>query len=97
MPMSQQISAMVWGVSIGLALLAAIYVTIRGGWFRRTQPDGLLGDQTPDPVQPVHEYPDGLAEAHGPVPMIIKVTIVSVAVWTVIYVIMFAQRGFNFS
>jgi len=97
MPMSQQISAVVWGLTIGLALLTAIYFTIRGAWFRAPQHEGIVGDMTPEPVQPVHDYPGGVAEAHGPVPIIIKLIIVSVLVWTVIYVIMFAQSGFNFS
>ena len=45
----------------------------------------------------IHEYPEGISEAHNPMPLIIKLTIVSVLVWTVVYVVLFAQSGFNFS
>ena len=45
----------------------------------------------------IHEYPEGISEAHNPMPLIIKLTIVSVLIWTVVYVVLFAQAGFNFS
>ena len=45
----------------------------------------------------MHEYPEGIAEAHGPVPLIVKIIIVSFVLWTVGYVVVFVQRGFTFS
>lgn len=117
MPVSQQISAVVWGLTVGAAIIIVVWAVIRGGWVGRPSADTstTVSDITPEPIQPtshehlarltmakgavplIHDFPDGISEAHNPVPLIIKILIVSVLVWTVIYVIMFAQSGFNFS
>jgi hypothetical protein len=98
MPASQQISAVVWGLSVGITMVVIIWAVIRGGWFRKPTNDVLPADDaTPDPIGPVHDYPEGLAEAHGPVPLIVKLIIISVLVWTVVYIGLFARAGFTFS
>jgi hypothetical protein len=82
---------------VGVSLIIAIWAAMRGGWWRKPTNDALPeADATPSPVEPVHDYPEGLAEAHGPVPLIVKIIIVSFVVWTVIYVYLFVQAGFNF-
>ena len=98
MPVQQQVSAVLWGLGVGAAIIIAIYVTVRGGWFRKP----LVGDprveeSLPEPVQPIHEYPEGIAEAHGPVPLIVKLVIISFTVWAIGYVVLFVQRGYTFS
>ena len=45
----------------------------------------------------IHEYPEGISEAHNRMPLIIKLTIISVLVWTIFYVVLFVQAGFDFS
>lgn len=98
MPVEQQIAGVLWGVGIGLVLLAVVYVTIRGAWTRQPGLDPLSElDASLTPVEPVHEYFGGVAEAHGPVPLIVKLVIIGVAVWTVVYVAIFARHGFTFS
>lgn len=98
MPAYQQITAVVWGISVGAAIIVVIWAVIRGGWFRKPGELNLdNADLSPDPVQPVHEYPEGIAEAHGPFPLIVRIVIGSFLVWAVIYVLMFARAGFNFS
>lgn len=98
MPAYQQISAVVWGISVGIAMIVVVMSVIRGGWFRKPGGMTLLeSDMFPEPTQPVHDYPDDISEAHGRVPLIVRVVIVSFLVWTVIYVLMFARAGFNFS
>jgi len=117
MPVNQQISAVIWGLTVGTGIIIVIWAVIRGGWVGRQSADTstTVSDITPEPILPgshsrlakltmakgavpmIHDYPDGISEAHNPVPLIIKLTIVSVLVWIVIYVIMFAQSGFNFS
>jgi len=98
MPVYQQISGVVWGLAVGIAGIVVVWATIRGGWFRK--PGQLSAEQRdlkPEPTQPVHDYPEGISEAHGPVPLIVRIVIVSFLVWAVVYVIMFARAGFNFS
>jgi len=98
MPAFQQISSVVWGLSIGVASIIVVWAVIRGAWFRK--PGGIdlpESELTPEPIQPVHDYPEGISEAHGPVPLAVRIVIVSFLVWTVIYVLMFARAGFTFS
>ena len=45
----------------------------------------------------IHDFPDGISEAHNPVPLIVKILMVSCLLWAVVYVILFVQSGFNFS
>ena len=92
MPTSQQIAASVWGLAIGLGFLVVIYMTVRSGWFRKAGNDVVPEkDALPEPVEPIHEYPDGLAEAHGNVPAILKIVIVGYIVFLVVYVAIFLR------
>ena len=71
---------------------------IAGGWARRTGATPHVdGASVPEPVAPVHDYPEGLSEAHGPVPIIVTLIIVSFVLWTVGYVVLFVQSGYTFS
>ena len=117
MPVNQQISAVVWGLTVGIGTIVVIWAVIRGGWVGRPNADTstTVSDLTPEPIKPtshehlakltmakgavpmIHDFPDGISKAHNPVPLVVKIIIVSVLVWTVIYVILFAQSGFNFS
>jgi len=99
MPWAEQLEAIWWGLGVGAAIILAIWAVIAGGWSRRT---GAVVSATgenaaPEAIQPVHEYPEGIAEAHGPVPLVVKIIIVSVVVWTVGYVVVFVARGYTFS
>ncbi len=97
MPAGEQLSDLVWSFVIGLTLIAAIAATIVGAR-KRTRPDVVAEtDDGPAPVEPVHEYAGGVAEAHGPVPLVVKLVIIGVLVWTVVYVVLFAQNGYTFS
>ena len=72
MPVSQQIAASVWGLAVGLGFLVVIYMTVRSGWFRKAGNDIVPEqDPLPEPTPPIHEYPDGLSEAHGSVPVVL--------------------------
>jgi hypothetical protein len=99
MPWAEQIEAVWWGLGVGAAIVIAIWAVIRGGWSWRT---GTVagtegGDRTPEPVLPVHEYADGFSEGHGPVPLIVKIIIVSFVLWAVGYVVLFVQLGYTFT
>jgi hypothetical protein len=98
MPASQQIASVLWGLGVGTALIIVIYATIRGGWFRKPHVgDVPIDEMTPRPIEPVHDYPEGISEAHGPVPLIVKIVIVSFTLWAIGYVVLFVQRGYTFS
>jgi len=97
MPTGEQLSDLVWSLAIGLTLIAAIAVTIMGARLR-SRPDAVAEtDNGPAPVEPVHEYAGDVAEAHGPVPLVVKLVIIGVLIWTVVYVVLFAQAGYTFS
>jgi hypothetical protein len=90
MPYSMQASAVWWGLGVGLAFFVVIYVAVRSGWFRKATNDMVPAeDKAPEPVEPVHHYPHDLAEAHGKVPVVIKLVIVSFLVFLVVYVALF--------
>ncbi len=98
MPISQQTAAVLWGLGIGVALIVVVWATIRGGWFRKP----VVGDprdesSMPEPIAPVHDYPEGISEAHGPVPLIVKIVIISFTLWAIGYVVLFVQNGYTFS
>ena len=99
MPWAEQIEAVWWGLGVGAAIIFAIWAVIAGGWSRRT--GAILSSEgenvAPEAVPPIHDYPEGISEAHGPVPLIVKVIMVSFVVWAVGYVVLFVQRGFTFS
>lgn len=97
MPAGEQLSDLVWSLVIGLTLIAAIAATIAGARLK-SRPDAIAEtDDGPAPIEPVHEYAGDVAEAHGPVPLVVKLVIIGVLVWTVVYVVLFAQNGYTFS
>jgi preprotein translocase subunit SecY len=98
MPWAEQIEAVWWGLGVGAAIIIVIWAVIVGGWSRRTGAVvGPHGESTaPEAISPVHDYPEGISEGHGPVPLIVKVIIVTFVVWAVGYVVLFVQRGFTF-
>jgi len=97
MPVGEQLSDLVWSFVIGLTLIVSIAVTIAGARLK-SRPDALAEtDNGPAPIEPVHEYAGNVAEAHGPVPLIVKLVIIGVLIWTVVYVVLFAQAGYTFS
>jgi len=97
MPAGEQISDLVWSLLIGLTVIAAIAATILGARMK-SRPDAVAEtDEGPAPIEPVHEYAGGVAEAHGPLPLVVKLVIIGVLIWTVVYVVLFAQAGYTFS
>ena len=98
MPVEQQIRAVVWALVVGTGAIVVIWAVIRGGWWRKPLNDVVPAqDASPEPNAPVHEFPGGVSEAHGPVPLIVKLVIVGVLVWTVVYVVLYARAGFTFA
>jgi hypothetical protein len=98
MPASQQIAAVLWGLGVGAALIVVVWATVRGGWFRKPlKGDPREENSMPEPVQPVHEYAEGISEAHGPVPLIVRLVIIGFTVWAIGYVVLFVQRGYTFT
>jgi hypothetical protein len=92
MPTSQQIAASVWGLAVGLGFLVIIYMTVRSGWFRKAGNDVVPEKEAlPEPTPPIHEYPEGLEEAHGNVPAVLKIVIVGYIVFLVAYVAIFLR------
>jgi multisubunit Na+/H+ antiporter MnhC subunit len=92
MPYSQQMGAIWWSLAVGIAFMAVIYLTIRSGWFRKAGNDVVPAeDSYPEPVEPVHHYPEGLAEAHGKVPPIVKAIIYGYIVFVVAYTALFLK------
>jgi hypothetical protein len=90
MPLAQQSGAIWWSLGVGTAFIIVIYYLIRSAWFRKAGGTVVpVSDSYPEPADPVHEYPEGLAEAHGKVPVIIKIIIVSFLVFLVYYVAQF--------
>ena len=76
-----------WALGVGVATLVVIYMTVRSGWFRKGANDVMpTEDVLPEPAEPVHHYPEDLAEAHGRVPAILKIIIGGYLVFLVWYV-----------
>ena len=93
MPTSVQLSAALWGLGVGIAFFVLIYMTVRSGWFRKAVGRQVpTADPLPEPIEPIHEYPEGLSEAHGPVPAILKIVIASYVVFLVVYVAYFIRH-----
>ena len=94
MPEAQQLWAVIWGLGVGLAFLVAIYVGVASGWFRkavgRTVPET---DPLPESATAIDEYPDGLAEGHSKVPVLLKLVIVGYVVFLVAYVAIFLRAS----
>ena len=109
MPASQQIAAVLWGLGVGVALIVIIYATIRGGWYREplvghprdqdSLPEAHPADEDSRPavLGQVHDYPDEISEAHGPVPLVVRIVIISFVFWAIGYVVLFVQRGYTFT
>lgn len=93
----EQYFDLLWSFMIGLALLASIAATVIGARSHSRRDADAEMDSGPAPIEPVHEYAGGVAEAHGPVPVLVKLVIASVLLWTVVYVVLFAQAGYTFS
>jgi len=92
MPQSQQVAATLWALAVGVAFFLVIYFTVRSGWFRKAGNDVMPAeDVRPDVAEPIHHYPDGLEEAHGKVPFIIKGIIVGYVVFLAFYVVYFVR------
>jgi hypothetical protein len=90
MPLKMQYAGMWWSLGVGLAMLVLVYVAVRSGWFRKAQGDVTPStDAVPEPVEPVHHYPEGLGEAHGRVPFILKLIIGGYVVFLVGYLVSF--------
>jgi len=87
MPYAQQLGGVLWALGVGLLTLAVIYMTVRSGWFRKAGNDVIpTEDVRPEIAEPVHHYPEDLAEAHGRVPVIIKLIIGGYLIFLVWYV-----------
>ena len=54
-------------------------------------------DSMPVVLGEVHDYPDDVSEAHGPVPLVVKIVTVSFVLWAIGYVVLFVQRGYTFT
>lgn len=92
MPASQQLQAALWGVGVGIGLFLLIYFVVRSGWYRKAVNDVVPAeDLTPEAMGDVHHYPEELAEAHGPVPFVLKLLIVSYLVFLAGYVYFYFQ------
>lgn len=90
MPMEQQTAAWVWGISLGLGSVVAIWLVVANAWFRKATEDRIPAtDIHPDPIGTVDEYPEGLGEAHGRVTLFMKAYILFFVVWTAGYVYIF--------
>ncbi len=93
MPQSQQTRSDALGAGRrDSAFFLVIYFTVASGWFRKAGNDVMPAeDVLPDVAEPIHRYPDGLEEAHGKVPFIIKGIIVGYVVFLIFYVVYFVQ------
>ncbi len=90
MPYAYQYSAVWWALGTGVAFFAIFYIAVRSGWFRKATGDQVpTADTLPEPTDPVHHYPEDLAEAHGKVPVLLKVVIGSYLLFVVWYVYQF--------
>jgi len=91
MPQSQQLYSTLWALAVGTAFFVIIYFTVRSGWFRKGGGETPTQDVHPDVGEPVHDYPEGLAEAHGKVPFVLKGIIVGYVIFLVFYVVYFVR------
>jgi hypothetical protein len=90
MPVHQQLAAALWGVGLGVGLVVLIYLVVSNAWFRAATDDEIPEfDVKPDPVGPVIDYPEELAEAHGGTTLFLKLWIAAFVAWAVRYVVIF--------
>jgi len=93
MPASEQLEAALGALGVGAAMILVVYLVVTNAWFRKATNDRAPEqDPLPAPVEPIHDYPDGLAEAHGPVPFLLKLIIAAFVVWTIGYVFVYFTR-----
>lgn len=90
MPVTQQATAVLWGLGLGATLVVAVWLVVANAWFRKATPDRIpTTDVWPDPIGIVDEYPEELGEAHGRVTLFLKAYTVFFVVWTVGYAYIF--------
>ena len=93
MPVSEQLEAALGALGVGAAMILVVYLVVSNAWFRKATHDRVPDrDPLPAPVEPVHDYPEGLAEAHGPVPLILKLIIIAFVLWAIGYVVVYFTR-----
>jgi len=93
MPVSEQWEAALGALGVGAAMILVIYLVVSNAWFRKAGNDRVPeSDPLPTPVEPVHDYPEGLAEAHGPVPFVIKLIVVAFVLWAIGYIVVYFTR-----
>lgn len=94
MPLDQQVSAALWGLGLGAAFIAAVWLVVANAWFRKATADRVpRSDVRPDPIGTVDEYPEGLGEAHGRVTLFLKTYIALFVLWTIGYVYLFVTSS----
>lgn len=87
MPYQQQLGGVLWALAVGLVMWVVIHMTVRSGWFRKGGNNIVPAEDVPPMVdEPVHRYADDFVEAHGPVPIILKIIIAGYLVFVVWYV-----------
>jgi len=92
MPQSQQLAASLWSLAVGTITFLLIYFTVRSGWFRKIGSSITPAEETfPEVAEPVESYPEGLEEAHGKVPLVLKGIIAGYVVFLVFYVVYFVR------
>jgi len=92
MPQSQQLAATLWSLAVGTVTFLVIYFTVRSGWFRKAGAAVMPAEEpVPEAAEPIERYPDGLEEAHGKVPFVLKGIIVGYVVFLVFYVVYFVR------
>lgn len=86
---------MLWGLGLGTLFILGLWLVVADAYFRRGLDDTLpASDIIPAPVGEIHEYPEGLSEAHGKVTTFLKAYIVFFVLWTIgyVYIFMTAQK-----
>lgn len=93
MPVNEQLEAALGALGVGAAMILVVYLVVSNAWFRKATNDRVPErDPLPASIEPVHDYPEGLSEAHGPVPFLIKLITVAFVLWAVGYVVVYFTR-----
>lgn len=93
MPISEQVMASVWALGVAAAGVFVIWLLLANGWKRPVAGDAARSATPPAPVEPVQEFPEGLGEGQGPVPLFIKLLSLTFVVWAIGYVAVFMMNG----